>query len=200
MASAGALPVDPREWAAAEDEETGLGVTEVPWMIAMEVGERREREQMDRPRVRRRTGRTGRTEPPDEAEGGESNSAVSYAADGRSEAELEARYSELKRWVARKGGVVGVGVNVSRVVGKPGDGWGFVATDGGDGTDDGSSAATWNTGESPTVVHPGDVVARVPIALALSHVAARTYRVDDALPSVICSGDSSTKRRSTRCA
>ena len=177
MASAGALPVDPREWAAAEDEETGLGVTEVPWMIAMEVGERRERERMDRLARAKANGANGAS---DEAEGGESNSAVSSPATDDREAELEARYSELKRWVARKGGVVGVGVNVSRVVGKPGDGWGFVATDGGDGTDDGSKRGDVNTGESPTVVHPGDVVARVPIALALSHVAARTYRVDDA--------------------
>ena len=177
VASAGALPVDPREWAAAEDEETGLGVTEVPWMIAMEVGERRERERMDRLARAKANGANGAS---DEAEGGESNSAISSPATDDREAELEARYSELKRWVARKGGVVGVGVNVSRVVGKPGDGWGFVATDGGDGTDDGSKRGDVNTGESPTVVHPGDVVARVPIALALSHVAARTYRVDDA--------------------
>ena len=177
VASAGALPIDPREWAAAEDEETGLGVTEVPWMIAMEVGERRERERMDRAARAKANGANGVS---DEAEGGESNSAVSSPATDDREGELEARYSELKRWVARKGGVVGVGVNVSRVVGKPGEGWGLVATDGGDGTDDGSKRDDVNTGESPTVVHPGDVVARVPIALALSHVAARTYRVDDA--------------------
>ena len=179
VAAAGAMPGDPREWAAAEDEETGLGVTEVPWMIAMEVGERRERERMGR--IARASSQTGGAN--GGANGGardESNSAVSspHATDDR-EAELEARYSDLLRWVTRKGGVVGVGVNVTRVVGKPGDGWGFVAADGVS-DDDGADGSNRDEAEAVTAVSPGDVVARVPIALALSHVAARTYRVDDA--------------------
>ena len=36
-----------------------------------------------------------------------------------------------------------------------------------------------NYSDESSVVNVGDAVARIPIALALSHVAARTYRVND---------------------
>ena len=111
--------------------------------------------------------------------------------DGRSGSRLEAKVLGPRRWVARKGGVVGVGVNVSRSSASPGT-VGVSSRRMRIDADDGSKRGV-NTGGSPTVVHPGDVVARVPIALALSHVAARTYRVDDA-PVGDLLGDSSTKR------
>jgi len=75
-------------------------------------------------------------------------------------------------WVLDKGGVVKGGVNVSKVIGKPGDGRGLVTT----GLTESSSSGG---DESSSIVNVGDAVVKIPIALALSHVAARTYRVND---------------------
>ena len=73
-------------------------------------------------------------------------------------------------------------MNVSRVVGKPGDGWGFVAAGAGGADDDGADGSNRGSkrDEASRSSRPATSSLRVPIALALSHVAARTYRVDDA--------------------
>jgi len=159
VASAGGLSTNLREWAAVEDEDASfVKVSDVPWMVAMEAGERNAREEK---RISKLNNSTTSA----------SSSSATLEVRDKEETELTERYDTLLAWVLDKGGVVANGVNVSKVIGKPGDGRGLVTT--------GLTESSSSGGDESSVVNVGDAVARIPIALALSHVAARTYRVND---------------------
>ena len=161
VASAGGLSTNLREWAAVEDEDASfVKVSDVPWMVAMEAGERNAREEK---RISKLNASTASSS---------SSSSATLEVRDKEETELTERYDTLLAWVLDKGGVVANGVNVSKVIGKPGDGRGLVTVTGDESPSSGGD-------ESSSVVNVGDAVARIPIALALSHVAARTYRVND---------------------
>ena len=161
VASAGGLSTNLREWAAVEDEDASfVKVSDVPWMVAMEAGERNAREEK---RISKLNASTASSS---------SSSSATLEVRDKEETELTERYDTLLAWVLDKGGVVANGVNVSKVNGKPGDGRGLVTT----GLTESSSSGG---DESSSIVNVGDAVARIPIALALSHVAARPYRVND---------------------
>ncbi len=160
VASAGGLSTNLREWAAVEDEDASfVKVSDVPWMVAMEAGERNAREEKRNSKLNASTASS-------------SSSSATLEVRDKEETELTERYDTLLAWVLDKGGVVANGVNVSKVIGKPGDGRGLVTT----GLTESSSSGG---DESSSVVNVGDAVVKIPIALALSHVAARTYRVND---------------------
>jgi len=166
VASAGGLSTNLREWAAVEDEDASfVKVSDVPWMVAMEAGERNAREE-------KRISSKLNNSTASAASSSPSSSSASIEVRDKEETELTERYDTLLAWVLDKGGVVANGVNVSKVNGKPGDGRGLVTT----GLTESSSSGG---DESSSIVNVGDAVARIPIALALSHVAARTYRVND---------------------
>ena len=160
VASAGGLSTNLREWAAVEDEDASfVKVSDVPWMVAMEAGERNAREEKLISKLNNSTTSS-------------SSSSATLEVRDKEETELTERYETLLAWVLDKGGVVANGVNVSKVIGKPGDGRGLVTT----GLTESSSSGG---DESSSIVNVGDAVVKIPIALALSHVAARTYRVND---------------------
>jgi len=165
VASAGGLSTNLREWAAVEDEDASfVKVSDVPWMVAMEAGERNARAEK---RIFKLNASTASS-----SSSPASSSSATLEVRDKEETELTAKYDTLLAWVLDKGGVVAVGVNVSKVIGKPGDGRGLVTTGG-------ESPSSSGGDESSSVVNVGDAVVRIPIALALSHVAARTYRVND---------------------
>jgi len=168
VASAGGLSTNLREWAAVEDEDASfVKVSDVPWMVAMEAGERNAREREKRiSKLNASTASSSSSSPA-------SSSSATLEVRDKEETELTERYDTLLAWVLDKGGVVANGVNVSKVNGKPGDGRGLVTTGLGE------SSSSSGGDESSSVVNAGDAVVRIPIALALSHVAARTYRVND---------------------
>ena len=167
VASAGGLSTNLREWAAVEDEDASfVKVSDVPWMVAMEAGERNAREE-------KRISSKLNNSTASAASSSPSSSSASIEVRDKEETELTERYDTLLAWVLDKGGVVANGVNVSKVNGKPGDGRGLVTTGLGE------SSSSSGGDESSSVVNAGDAVVRIPIALALSHVAARTYRVND---------------------
>ena len=160
VASAGGLSTNLREWAAVEDEDASfVKVSDVPWMVAMEAGERNAREEKRNSKLNASTASS-------------SSSSATLEVRDKEETELTAKYDTMLAWVLDKGGVVANGVNVSKVIGKPGDGRGLVTT----GLTESSSSGG---DESSSIVNVGDAVVKIPIALALSHVAARTYRVND---------------------
>ena len=159
VASAGGLSTNLREWAAVEDEDASfVKVSDVPWMVAMEAGERNAREEKLISKLNNSTTSS-------------SSSSATLEVRDKEETELTERYETLLAWVLDKGGVVANGVNVSKVIGKPGDGRGLVTT--------GLTESSSSGGDVSSVVNVGDAVVKIPIALALSHVAARTYRVND---------------------
>ena len=165
VASAGGLSTNLREWAAVEDEDASfVKVSDVPWMVAMEAGERNAREE-------KRNSKLNASSASSSSSPASSSSATLEVRD-KEETELTAKYDTMLAWVLDKGGVVKGGVNVSKVIGKPGDGRGLVTT----GLTESSSSGG---DESSSIVNVGDAVVKIPIALALSHVAARTYRVND---------------------
>ena len=164
VASAGGLSTNLREWAAVEDEDASfVKVSDVPWMVAMEAGERNARVEKRISKLNNSTASSSSSA---------SSSSATLEVRDKEETELTERYDTLLAWVLDKGGVVANGVNVSKVIGKPGDGRGLVTVTGDESPSSGGD-------ESSSVVNVGDAVARIPIALALSHVAARTYRVND---------------------
>ena len=170
VASAGGLSTNLREWAAVEDEDASfVKVSDVPWMVAMEAGERNAREEKRISKLNNSTASSSSSSPSSSS----SSSSATLEVRDKEETELTERYDTLLAWVLDKGGVVANGVNVSKVIGKPGDGRGLVTTGLGE------SSSSSGGDESSSVVNAGDAVVRIPIALALSHVAARTYRVND---------------------
>ena len=163
VASAGGLSTNLREWAAVEDEDASfVKVSDVPWMVAMEAGERNARVEKRISKLNNSTASSSSSA---------SSSSATLEVRDKEETELTERYDTLLAWVLDKGGVVANGVNVSKVIGKPGDGRGLVTF--------GDESSSSSGGDESSVVNAGDAVVRIPIALALSHVAARTYRVND---------------------
>jgi hypothetical protein len=169
IANSGALP-KPEDWAAAAHED--LSPTEVPWLVAQEVGEATAARAIKERRVKARERERERDRLAAESPGLASSTSSSAAGAGSSslaatssstgsalaaanDDKVEELYANMTEWFESKGGRL-EGVNVTFVPGKPGDGRGLVAT---------------------ARLAAGAKVMRVPASLTLSSISARNLRV-----------------------
>ena len=112
VASAGGLSTNLREWAAVEDEDASfVKVSDVPWMVAMEAGERNAREEKRNSKLKASSASSSSSPA--------SSSSATLEVRDKEETELTAKYDTMLAWVLDKGGVLKGGVNVSKVIGKP---------------------------------------------------------------------------------
>ena len=97
VASAGGLSTNLREWAAVEDEDASfVKVSDVPWMVAMEAGERNAREE-------KRNSKLNASSASSSSSPASSSSATLEVRD-KEETELTAKYDTMLAWVLDKGG------------------------------------------------------------------------------------------------